>query len=145
ASVRSVRRLVSGRAVLQRRIQRRRRTRAGVSEAGALQAAAVEGRGVERRGVDVVEAAYVDRDHLVALRIGPARERAHAALRAEQVMDRFLAELVVLKVPGAGAQREARRRHERPQRAALLADRAVAGDDVAEVGRHLETHLAAVA
>src|SRR5262245_66505272 len=61
------------------------------------------------------------------------------------VMDRFLAELVVPELLGAGAQREACRRHERPQRAALLADRAVAGDDVAEVGRHLETHLAAMA
>src|SRR5262249_25372363 len=110
-----------------------------------LQAAAVEGRGVERRGVDVVEAAHVDRDHLVALRIGSARERAHAALRAEQVMDRFLAELVVLEVLGAGAQRKACGRHERPQRATLLADRAVAGNDVAECGRTLEAPLAAMA
>src|SRR5262249_19819046 len=85
-----------------------------------LPAAAVEGRGVERRGVDVVEAAHVDRDHLIALRSGSARERAHAALRAEQVMDRFLAELVVLEILGAGAQREACRWHERPERAALL-------------------------
>src|SRR5262249_18099238 len=91
------------------------------------------------------EAAHVDRDHLIALRSGSARERAHAALRTEQVMDRLLAELVVLELLGAGAQREACRRHERPERAALLADRAVAGDDVAEVGRHLEAHLAAMA
>src|SRR5262249_62055847 len=110
-----------------------------------LQAAAVEGRGVERCGVDVVEAAHVDRDHLIALRSGSARERAHAALRTEQVMDRFLAELVVLEVLGAGGQREACRRHERPTRAAFLADRAVAGDDLAKVGRYLEAYLAAMA
>src|SRR5262249_20935533 len=109
-----------------------------------LETAAVEGRGLERGGVDVVEATHVDRDHLAALGIRSARERAHAALRTEQVMDRFLAELVILEVLGAGAQREACRRYERPQRAALLPDRAIAGDDMAEIGRRLEAHLAAM-
>jgi hypothetical protein len=60
-------------------------------------------------------------------------------------MEGFLPELIVLEGFRAGAQREAFRRHERPQRAAFLADRAVAGHDLAEIGRHLEAHLAAMA
>jgi len=110
-----------------------------------LQAAAVEGRGFERRNVDIVETAHIDRNHFIALRIPAARESAHAAVRTKQVMDGFLAKLVVLERVRAGAQREACRRHEGPERAALLADRAIAGRHVAEVGRHLETHLSAMA
>src|SRR5262245_39353615 len=60
-------------------------------------------------------------------------------------MDGFLAELVVPERVGTGAQRETCRRHERPERAALLADRTIASRHVAEVGRHLETHLSAMA
>ena len=101
--------------------------------------------GRERRDVDVVEAADVDRDHLLALRILAARECPHPALPAEQVVDGLLAELVVLEVLRARAQPEVLGRNERPQRAALLTERAVAGGDAAEVGRHLEAHLAAMA
>src|SRR5262245_61574797 len=98
-----------------------------------LQRAAVERRRLERADVDLVEAAHVDRDHLATLRRDPARERADPALRAEQVMDRLLAELIVPDVVRAGAQREPIGGDEDPERTALLADRAVAGDDVAEL------------
>src|SRR6266851_1387651 len=111
----------------------------------ALEAAAVERLGVERRDIDVVETANVDRDHLLSARRSSARECPDAALRTEQVVDGLLAELVILEVVRAGAQGEMLRRDEAPQRAALLTDRAVAGDDGAEVERHLETHLAAMA
>src|SRR5262245_47950313 len=110
-----------------------------------LQAAAVERRERERRDIEVVEAAHVDRHHLAALRRRSAREGGHPALRAEQVVDRLLAELVVLEILRSSAQREMLRAYEGPERAALLADRAVAGDDAAEVGGHLEAHLAAMA
>src|SRR5262245_22282771 len=110
-----------------------------------LQATAVERRERERRDVELVEAAHVDCHHLAAVRRRSAREGAHPALRTEQVVDRLLAELVVLEIVRSGAQREMLRRHEGPERAALLADRAVAGDDAAEVGGHLEADLAAMA
>src|SRR5262245_36555847 len=110
-----------------------------------LQATAVERRERERRDVELVEAAHVDCHHLAAVRRRSAREGAHPALRAEQVVDRLLAELVVPEIVRSRAQREMLRRHEGPERTALLADRAVAGDDAAEVGGHLKTHFAAMA
>src|SRR6266511_4999319 len=109
-----------------------------------LQAAAVEGRGLERCDLDLVQAAHNDRNHIIALRVRSARERAYAALCAEQLTDGFFAELVVFEGFRAGTQRDACRWPERPERAALLADRAIAGHDAAEVGRHLEPHLAAM-
>src|SRR5260370_32943040 len=68
------------------------------------QAAAVERGDVDGGEGDVVEAAYVDGDHLGAAPRGrPARERADAALAAAHVVDGPLAELIVLDVVGARA------------------------------------------
>src|SRR5262249_23005035 len=111
----------------------------------ALKITAVEWLGAERRDIDVVETANVDRNHLLSARRFSARECPDPALRTERVVDRLLPELVIPEFVRAGAQGEMLRRDEAPQRAALLADRAVAGDDGAEVERHLETHLAAMA
>src|SRR5207245_10918123 len=106
---------------------------------------AVEWGRLELTEIRLVEAAHIDGDHLVAFRIRSTREGAHAAVRTEQVMDGFLAELVVLEAVRARTQREVCGRHERPECAALLADRADASNDVNEVGCHLETHLSAMA
>src|SRR4029079_690324 len=110
-----------------------------------LERAAVERSGRESGDVDVVEAADIDCDHLIALGIFAARECPHAALPAEQMVEGLLAELIVLEVLRARAQPELFGRHERPQRATLLAERTIACGDAAEVGRHLEAHLAAMA
>ena len=60
-------------------------------------------------------------------------------------MEALLAELIVPEIVRPGTQAEILGRHEGPECAAFLADRAIAGDDVAEVCRHFEAHLAAVA
>src|SRR5262245_48145357 len=80
----------------------------------AVQCLAVERRWLERGGVDVAETAHVDGEHLLSVRRLAARERADAAGRAEQVMDRLLAELIVGDRVLALQQPELRRRHERP-------------------------------
>jgi hypothetical protein len=110
----------------------------------ALKVAAVERHQRERGNVEIVKATHVDRDRLCALRCPPARECADTALWAELMVNALLAELIVLQVLQARTQRKLVRRDEYPQRAPLLADRAVAGDHAADVGCDLETNLAAV-
>src|SRR5687768_14666428 len=91
--------------------------------------------------IDAVQAVHAHR-HLLA----GARERAHAALVAEAVMDHFSAELVVDERLLAGKQAEVARRDTRQPGARLEADRAVAFEGaLREVEIGLEAHRAAVA
>src|SRR3989441_10949349 len=90
-----------------------------------LELFAVERRERERRDIDLVEATDVDGDHFGAVRGFSPRERFDAAARTEQVVDHLLVELVVREVPLARTERELLGLDERPQRAALGADRAV--------------------
>src|SRR5262245_34018167 len=87
---------------------------AGMTEAWAptLQAPPVEAFRLERAGVDVVEAAHVHRHHLLAARRPAAGKRTDPALRAEEVVNGSLAELIIPHIVGAGAQRKLFRRHE---------------------------------
>src|SRR5262249_4944266 len=108
-------------------------------------ALAVEGDDVQALEIDVIEAAHVDRDHLGAVGPGAARERADAAVLAKEVMDDFAVELVVPQRIFAALQHEllvGRRGHEH---AALAADGAVAGHDLAQVDLGLVTDAAAMA
>src|SRR5262245_59370518 len=74
-----------------------------------------------------------------------AHEGLHAALPAEQVVDGLAVKLVVGQAILAGAQGELVRLHERPQRPDLLADRAVARHDGAQIDGRLVTNVAAMA
>src|SRR5712671_5888471 len=103
-----------------------------------------QGKG-DRREVDSIQATDIDCHHLLAAWSDSLRERSDAALAAEQVVNYPLFELVVDQSLGPSPPREALRRYECPQRTALDADRAVARVDLAEVRRHLETHLPAMA
>src|SRR5262249_55014599 len=74
-----------------------------------------------------------------------ARERAHAAARAEEVVDVLAAELVVAEGVLPRLQREILGGHEGQHRAGPLADRAVARErGLLEVERDLVAHLPAV-
>src|SRR2546422_10590722 len=98
-----------------------------------LKAFPVEVPHVQRGGVDLVQAAGIDRHHR-SIRSLPARERAHAADLAEEVMDVLPLELIVRQRVIAFLQRERARRHEREERAGARADRAVAlGDGLGEI------------
>src|SRR3984893_1815943 len=121
-------------------ISRRSYSRASTS----LKAAAVERHQREKANVEIVEATHVDCNRLCALRCPPARERADAALRAELMVYALLSELIVPQILQARTQRKLVCRNEHPQRAPLLADRAVAGDHAADVGCDLETDFTAV-
>src|ERR1700720_3351439 len=121
------------------------RTFSSMSVETSLKVAAVERHQRERGNVEIVKATHVDRDRICALCGPPARECADPALWAELMVNGLLAELIVLQVLQARTQRKLVRRDEHPQRAPLLADRAVAGDHAADVGCDLETDLAAVA
>jgi len=68
----------------------------------------------QRGRVEVVEASRVDRHHRPVWTL-TAREGAHAADLAEQVVDDLLAELVVAEGALSLLQRERARRHEREQ------------------------------
>src|SRR5712691_11486263 len=76
--------------------------------------------------VDAVEAVYPHCVEPVALAFVAVRERPHAALRAEHVVDGLPRELVFAKVLLPGKQAERVRRNERHPRPRLEADRAVA-------------------
>src|SRR3712207_3852319 len=101
---------------------------------GRSEVAAIEGHRADRVQVDAVEAAHIDGHGLGPVRHGTAREGFHAAARAEQVADRLAAELVLRQRVLARPQLEPRGRDEGPEEAALGADRATAGDHLAEVG-----------
>src|SRR5262245_12001272 len=91
-----------------------------------LLARAVVVHDVELGRVDAVEAARIDGHHRRAVGLPAARERGHAARRAEQVVDDHPVELVAREVTLASLQREALRGHEGQERALLAAHRAVA-------------------
>src|ERR1700693_469690 len=110
-----------------------------------LAALAVEVLPVQRGQVDVVEAAGIDCHRRP---FGPfaARERAHAAALAEQVMDHLPVELVVGERVLAFLQRERACRNEREQRPGARADGAVAlRDRLREIDLHAIADGAAVA
>src|SRR5204863_1502781 len=111
----------------------------------ALHVLAVERHQLERRDIDIVEAIHVDGEGLVAVWRESARERAGAAGLAEQMMDFLFAELVVRQRIVALDELELRRLDERPRRAALDADRAVAVDNFRQVAGGLVTDAAAMA
>jgi len=75
---------------------------------------AIERDGAQRGDVDAVEAADIDGNHLAAIRFLAARKGSDPAFPAEQVMDPFLAELIVDEVLVAGAKSEVLGRNERP-------------------------------
>src|SRR5262249_33221643 len=82
----------------------------------------------------------------IALRIDAARERAHAALRAENMVQPLRPELVVAQVILAREQLEIGRRHPCGPHARLVADGAVAPEGaLGEIDAGLEAHRAAVA
>src|SRR5690606_4530641 len=110
-----------------------------------LQALAVDRREGERADVHLVEAANVDRDHLRAVGGGAPGEGFDPAGRAEQMVDVLPAELVIGQRVLSRAELEPLRLDEGQQQAALRADRAVAGDDLLQVGLRFVADLAAVA
>src|SRR5450432_28868 len=116
-----------------------------VPRAKRLPAAPVELRDVQRVELDAVEAAHIDGDVVAAVAALAAREGLDAARGAEEVVDGVLIEFVVGERVLAGEQRELRRGHEREQRAAAAAHRAVAGDDgPGQIDRYPVADLAAV-
>src|SRR5690606_27039153 len=110
-----------------------------------LERTAVERRHGELRRLDAVETPDVDRDHRRAVGARAARERADSAVRAEEVVDPLLPELVVREGLLAGEQPEAVGGREGQQRAGLRADRAVALDHAPEIGGHFVADAAAMA
>src|SRR4029453_1009345 len=95
------------------------------SRLATLQVFSIERGELEGRQVDPVQAPHVNRDHLLAARSEPLRERADPALAAEQMVKDLLVELVVHQVLGTCPQREALRGHEGPYHPSLAANRAV--------------------
>jgi len=107
---------------------------------------AVERHQLEHRDIDIVEATHVDGEGLVR-RFGarPRENETDAAGLAEQMMDFLFAELVVRQRIVALDELELRRIDERPNRAALDADRAVAVDNLRQVADGFVAHAAAMA
>src|SRR5688572_5073564 len=95
------------------------------------------------RRVEAVKAHGIE---AVALRIGASRERPHAALNAEGVVEVLSPELVVAQALLAGNQAERIRRNPCEPGPRLEADRAVAPEGaLCEVDVGLVAHRAAVA
>ena len=67
---------------------------AGLLPETRLERAAVEVRDLDAVQIDALDAAHVDRRHLVAFRIAAVRVRMNAAGGAEAMLDRVLVELV---------------------------------------------------
>ncbi len=96
----------------------------------------------QRRRIDAVEAAGIDAD---LVRVRPRHiKRVHAAMPAKGVLGRVGVELIGRELLAALQQLELRGRHDQMQDALLGADRAVAFEQIGQVGAHPKPHPAAM-
>ena len=95
--------------------------------------------------IDAVEAARVDGVCGLAFFVVGIGEGQNAAGLAEFVCNMHFVKLVGLQLVLARQDLHIARGHEGEQRAALRADRAIAAEQGAQFGLHIETHFLAVA